>query len=189
MQSVVLPSWWAFTLQAIVLLSYIPMTFVAYRRLREPFKRERARWELSQFGLEGTDDFRTAMASVEYTLSQHLLPLAYIILIFLALYSMTSPYIISLGAWKGLLELIVDVFGPQPGGLLVSRDVLVGRIMFWCWLGAYIHSVDLTVRHYLAHDMTPNVYVNAAKRFIVAFVVGTLVGITVASAYRAASIS
>lgn len=189
MQQLVAPTWWAFTLQAFVLISYIPMTFIAYRTLREPFKKDRARWELSQFGLEGTDDYRAAIAGVEYSLVQYVLPLAYIILIFTALYSMTSPYIIGLGAWKGLLEDIVNVFGQLPSGLAVTRDVLVGRFMFWCWLGAYIHSVDVTVRHYLAHDLTPNVYVNTAKRFTVAFVVGTLVGLAVASSYRAAQLS
>jgi hypothetical protein len=189
MQPLVAPTWWSFTLQAFVLISYIPMTFIAYRTLREPFKKDRARWELSQFGLEGTDDYRTALAGVEYSLVQYLLPLAYIILIFTALYSMTSPYIIGLGAWKGLLEDIVNVFGQPPSGLVVPKDVLVGRFMFWCWLGAYIHSVDVTVRHYLAHDLTPNVYVNTAKRFTVAFVVGTLVGLAVGSSYRAAQLS
>lgn len=189
MQPLVAPTWWAFTLQAVVLISYIPMTFIAYRTLREPFKKDRARWELSQFGLEGTDDYRAALAGVEYSLVQYLLPLAYIILIFTALYSMTSPYIISLGAWKGLLEDVVNVFGQPSSGLVIPRDVLVGRFMFWCWLGAYIHSVDVTVRHYLAHDLTPNVYVNTAKRFTVAFVVGALVGLAVGSSYRAAQLS
>ena len=189
MQSLIAPTWWAFTLQAVVLISYIPMTFIAYRTLREKFKKKRAQWELSQFGLEDPKDYRTAMAEVEYSLGQYLLPLAYIILIFTALYSMTSPYIIGLGAWKGLLEDIVNVFGQPSSGLVVPRDILVGRFMFWCWLGAYIHSVDVTVRHYLAHDLTPNVYVNTAKRFTVAFVIGALVGLAVGSSYRAVQIS
>jgi uncharacterized membrane protein len=190
MQSLVAPTWWAFTLQAVVLISYIPMTFIAYRLLREDFKRNRASWEISQFGFQkGTDEFETAMASVEYNLRQYIIPLTYIILIFAALYSMTSPYIIGLGAWKGLLEETANVFGQPPSGLIVPRDVLVGRFMFWCWLGAYIHSVDLTVRHYLAHDLTPNVYVNTAKRFTVAFVIGALVGLAVGSSYRAVQIS
>lgn len=74
---------WGFTLQATVLLSFIPMTFIAYRLLREPRKRQRTKWELSQFDMDGTSDLREAMNNVEYSLLQYLLPLGYIILIFL----------------------------------------------------------------------------------------------------------
>jgi hypothetical protein len=106
-------------------------------------------------------------------------PLAYILLIFLALYSMTNPFVIEWGAWKGLLEDTVTVFGPAAGGAGAAGVILVGRLMFWCWMGAYIYSVDRIIRHFLAQDLTPNVYVAVAKRFTVAFVVGTLIGIAV----------
>lgn len=180
-----IPPIWGFFVQAIVLISYIPMTFLAYRRLREPRKRQRTKWELSQFDMEGTSDVREAMNNVEYSLDQYLLPLGYIILIFLALYSMTNPYIISLGLWKGLLEDTVDAFGQPLARPAFPLDILVGRAMFWCWLGAYIYSVDRTIRHYLAHDLTPNVYVTVAKRFTVAFVVGALIGLAVGASNRA----
>jgi hypothetical protein len=179
----------SFILQAFVLLSFIPITFIAYRLLREPEKHEHARWELSQFGLEGTHDFENALSVVEYSLLQYLLPLSYIYLIFLALYSMTSPSIIQLGAWKGLLEETANIFGLPIVGSAIARDILVGRIMFWCWLGAYIYSVDRTIRHYLAHDLTPNVYRPIAKRFTVAFVVGTLIGIAIATSNSAIRLS
>ena len=179
---------WGFLLQAIVLLSYIPMTFVAYRLLREPRKRQRTKWELSQFELDGSADVKEAMNNVEYSLIQFLLPLGYIILIFFALYSMTNPYIISLGVWKGLLEDTVDAFGQPVARPAIPLEILVGRTMFWCWLGAYIYSVDRTIRHYLAHDLTPNVYVTVAKRFTVAFVVGALIGIAVGASNRAVQI-
>jgi hypothetical protein len=129
---------WGFILQAVVLLSFIPMTFIAYRLLREPRKRQRAKWELSQFEMDSTPDFEEAMNTVEYSLVQYLLPLVYIILILLALYSMTNPYIISLGVWKGLLEDTVDAFGQPVARPAIPLDALVGRTMFWCWLGAYI---------------------------------------------------
>lgn len=180
-----IPPIWGFFVQAIVLISYIPMTFLAYRLLREPRKRQRTKWELSQFDMDGTSDVREAMNNVEYSLVQYLLPLGYIILIFFALYSMTNPYIISLGMWKGLLEDTVDAFGQPLARPAFPLDVLVGRAMFWGWLGAYIYSVDRTIRHYLAHDLTPNVYVTVAKRFTVAFVVGALIGLAIGSSNRA----
>jgi hypothetical protein len=179
----------SFILQAVVLLSFIPTTFIAYRLLREPLKRQQARWELSQFELEGTQEHEEALSVVEYSLVQYLLPLTYIFLIFLALYSMTSPAIIQLGAWKGLLEENVEIFRPPAGAAAVARDVLVGRFMFWTWLGAYIYSVDRTIRHYLAQDLTPNVYVTVAKRFTVAFVVGALIGVAIGTSNRAIRLS
>lgn len=179
----------SFILQAAVLLSFIPTTFIAYRLLREPEKIEQARLELSQFDVEGTPEYKKALSAVEYSLLQYLLPLTYIFLIFLALYSMTNPYIIQVGAWKGLLEETVDVFGQPASGSPIARDILVGRFMFWCWLGAYIYSVDRTIRHYLAQDLTPNVYVTIAKRFTVAFVVGALIGIAIGTSNQAIRLS
>ncbi len=176
---------WSFLLQATVLLSFIPMTFIAYRLLREPRKRQRTKWELSQFDLDGSPDIKEALNTVEYSTVQYLLPLGYIMLILMALYSMTNPYIISLGMWKGLLEDTVDAFGQPPARPSIPLDVLVGRTMFWCWLGAYIYSVDRTIRHYLAHDLTPNVYVAVAKRFTVAFVVGALIGLAIGASNKA----
>lgn len=180
---------WGFWLQAIALLSYIPMTFISYRLLREPRKRQRTQWELSQFDMGGTPDLKEAMNNVHYSTMQYVLPLGYIILVFLALYSMTNPYIISLGVWKGVLEDTINVFGQPDARPVIPHDVLVGRVMFWCWLGAYIYSVDRTIRHYLAHDLTPNVYITIAKRFTVAFVVGILVGLAIGASNQVLRLS
>ena len=169
----------SFILQVLVLLSVFPITFIAYRRLREPKKVKQAKWELAQFGLEDSSEIETAQNGVRYKLSEYLVPLSYIFLILFALYSMTNPFIIGLGAWKGLLEDTVNIFGLPAGSQIIELDLLVGRLMFWCWLGAYVYSVDRIIRHYLAQDLTPNVYVAVAKRFTVAFVVGTLIGIAV----------
>jgi len=180
---------WGFLLQAVVLTSYLPMTFIAYRLLREPRKRQRTLWELSQFDMGGTSDLKEALNNVEYSLGQYLLPLSYITLIFLALYSMTNPYIISRGLWKGLLEDTVSVFGQPDARPAIPLDVMAGRSLFWCWLGAYIYSVDRIVRHYLSHDLTPSVYVTVAKRFTVAFVVGSLIGIAIGASNQVIHLS
>jgi len=166
---------WPFVLQVVTLLSYIPITFIAYRLLREPLKRRRAQWELSSFSIEATKDYQETIAISSYNVGQYLLPLAYITLILVALYGMTHPFVICRGVWRGLLESTVDAFDVPPGGF--GRELIVGRYGFWCWLGAYIHAIDRTVRHYLSHDLSPNVYIYAARRFIVSFVVGSIVGL------------
>jgi hypothetical protein len=174
-------TFWAFLLQALFLLSYIPVTFAAYKGLREPRKLGRAKWELSQVVRDDTPEFREAMKSSEYSLKQYLVPLAYIYLVLFACYGLTHPYVIGSGIWKGLLEEIVAVIGPSQifatnqGIAGASRDILYGRFLFWCWLGAYVHSVERTVRHYLVDDLHPDIYVSSARRFIVALVVGTIV--------------
>ncbi len=164
---------WAFILQVLFLLSYIPITFAAYKWLREPRKLSRAKWELSQLAVEGTPEFEEAMQSTEYSLKQYLVPLTYIFLLLLACYGLTHPFIIGRGVWKGLLEETV-VIALLPQGA-VTADVLFGRLLFYTWLGAYVHSVERTVRHYLLNDLHPDIYVSSAKRFIVAFIVGAVV--------------
>jgi hypothetical protein len=169
-----------FLLQAGILLSYIPITFLAYRGLREPHKRQQTEWELSLFGDKAKADYEAALAgSVHYSLGQYLVPLTYIFTVMMALYAMTHPAVISLGWWDGLLETIINVFNLPEGG--IRADIVTGRFMFWCWLGAYIHAVDRTIRHYLAQDLSPNVYIFAARRFIWAFIVGAIVGLGVGS--------
>lgn len=173
----------AFYLQVIVLLSYLPVTFLAYRFLREPQKRRRTQAELDQFNLPQAEEIDRRIAGGVYSLWEYVIPLTYIMLILAALYGMTHPAVIERLVWRGLLESVANVFGIS-GGEPLQRELMSGRFMFYCWLGAYIHAVHRTIRHYLLQDLSPNVYVLAAQRFIVAFVVGTIVGLSMASAYR-----
>jgi hypothetical protein len=85
---------WAFVIQAGILLSYIPITFIAYRSLREPHKRKHAEWELSLFGVNSPGDYEGALAGSTYSLKQYVVPLTYIFTVMLALYAMTHPAII-----------------------------------------------------------------------------------------------
>lgn len=177
---------WPFVLQASILLSYIPITFATYRGLREPLKQMQVEWELSLFGVESREEYEGALAGSTYSLGQYIVPLTYIFTVIMALYAMTHPAIIQLGWWDGLLERVVNVFGLPPDGSL--PEVITGRFMFWGWLGAYIHSVDRTIRHYLAQDLSPNVYIFAARRFIIAFVVSSIVGLGVGSLGQSAGL-
>ena len=174
-----------FFIQILILLSYIPITFLAYRGLREPYKQKHTEWELSLFGQKAKADYEASLSgSFYYSLKEYLVPLGYIFTVMMALYSMTHPAIIRLGWWDGLLENIVNLFNLPQRNLPdsdLSVQLLTGRFMFWCWLGAYIHSVDRTIRHYLAQDLSPNVYIFAARRFIWAFIIGSIVGLGVAS--------
>jgi hypothetical protein len=175
----------AFILQIVILLSYIPITFIAYKGLREPEKRRRAKWELSRFGPDLAKDFE---GESTYSLADYIIPVTYIFIVLAALYGMTQPAIIRLHFWDGLLESTVNVFGIPGSPPPLEVAVVTGRFMFWCWLGAYIQSVDRTIRHYLTHDLSPNVYVFAARRFIMAFVVGAIVGLGVGSLAKAAGV-
>ncbi len=175
----------AFIIQIVVLLSYIPITFVAYRWLREPERRRRTGAEVSKFNLPQSDEMNASMRQGMFRLSEYIVPITYITLILAALYSMTHPAIIRLRVWQGLLESTANIFRLETGGSTLERELLAGRFMFYCWLGAYIHGVDRTIRHYLAQDLSPNVYVLSARRFIVAFVVGTIVGVGVGSTVSA----
>ena len=164
---------WSFLVEAIILLSYIPITYLAYRRLREPRKQRRAVWELSQVAEPGTSEFDEALSTARYEPQEYLLPVLYITVVFAALYGMTHPAVIATGVWSGLLKVDLSALqdlGEQPA-------IIQGRFLFWCWLGAYVYSVERTVRHYLAYDLNPSVYISAAKRFIIAFVIGAVLSV------------
>ena len=165
---------YAFLIQAAIFLSYIPMTFIAYRLLREPQKRRRANWELSQVAAEGSEEYKQALSTADYQLREYLIPLTYITVALGALYAMTHPLIIGTGVWNGLLEDHVGLFEDiLPGG----AQVIYGRFLYWGWLGAYVYSVERTIRHYLTNDLSPSVYIAATRRFVVAFVVGAVLSI------------
>jgi hypothetical protein len=177
MEQVVVPTFGNFILQAAVLLSYLPVTFIAYRYLREQRKRSRAEWELQQVAEVGSAEYQEALRSAHYSLRHYLVPLIYIYVVLLALYGMTHPYVIGRGLWKGLLEDTVTIVTIPEGMAGLAADVIYGRFLFWAWLGAYLHSVERTVRHYVADDLYPDIYVSTAKRFIVAFMIGAIVAV------------
>jgi hypothetical protein len=165
---------YSFLIQAVIFLSYIPITFIAYRLLREPQKRRRAHWELSQVAEEGSEEYEQAISTANYELKEYIIPLSYITLALGALYAMTHPLVIETGVWNGLLEGNVGLLDTLlPGG----AQVIYGRFLYWGWIGAYIYSVERTIRHYLTNDLSPSVYIAATKRFVVAFVVGAILSI------------
>jgi hypothetical protein len=171
---------WSLALQLTFLLSYLPLTYLAYRALREKRKHERAEWELVQIADKDTDEFKEALGSARYGTKDFLIPLLYVTVVLAVLYTMTHPRLIETGLWSGLLERNVLLERFALGGFL-TPELAVGRLLFWCWLGAYVYSLERTVRHYLADDLSPRVYISATKRFIVAFVVGAVLSLAVAA--------
>lgn len=171
---------WSLALQLIFLLSYLPLTYLAYRTLREKRKHDRAEWELVQIADKDTDEFAEALSSAKYGTKDFLIPLTYVTLVLAVLYTMTHPQFIETGLWSGLLERNMLLARFELSGF-VPPELAVGRLLFWCWLGAYVYSLERTIRHYLADDLSPRVYISATKRFIVAFVVGAVLSLAVAA--------
>ena len=56
------PTLWAFLLQAVLLSCYIPLTYLAYRWVRAPLKRDRVKQSLSQLGIDMTKELEEVMA-------------------------------------------------------------------------------------------------------------------------------
>ena len=50
------PTLWAFLLQAILSTGYIPLSYLAYRWVRAPLKRDRVKQSLSQLGIDMTKE-------------------------------------------------------------------------------------------------------------------------------------
>ena len=90
------PTLWAFLLQEISLMLHIPLSYIAYRRVRAPLKRDRVKQSLSQLGIVHTREIEEIMAS-EYRLKHYIWPLSLTCLLMFATYSVTHPYVIQLG--------------------------------------------------------------------------------------------
>ena len=68
------PTLWAFLLQAVVFVAYIPTSYLAYRWVRAPLKRDRVKQSLSQLGIDMTKELEEVMAG-EYRLKHYVWPL------------------------------------------------------------------------------------------------------------------
>jgi hypothetical protein len=175
MEHLTKPTLWAFLFQAMLWSSYIPLSYLAYRWVRAPLKHERVKRSLSQLGIDMTKELEEVMAG-EYRLKHYIWPLFIASLVTFAIYAGSHPYTIQRGLWAGVLEEVIDVFG--AGGLF-PRAILAGRFLFWGWLGAWIYSLHLAFRRFLAYDLTPSVYIFTASRFVLAMAVGATAGIGV----------
>jgi hypothetical protein len=173
---------WSVAIHLIVLLSYLPMTYCAYRVLRANRKQQRAEWELRQIvdKDQNNEEFKEALDTTVYKTKDYVIPLFYVTIVLAVLYTITHPIAIQTGVWSGLLESNVLKARFEDIGFTMP-ELAVGRMLFWCWLGAYIYSVERTIRHYLNDDLSPNVYISATKRFLVAFIVGSIASLGIAA--------
>jgi len=178
------PTLWAFLLQAVVFVAYIPTSYLAYRWVRAPLKRDRVKQSLSQLGIDMTKELEEFIAG-EYRLKHYIWPLFIASLLMFGFYTTVHPYCIQRGLWTGILEEVIDVFGADE---LLPRAILVGRLWFWGFSGAYTYSLYLTMRRFLAYDLTPSVYIFTANRFWLAMSISAIVGIGVGTFSTAAGV-
>ena len=178
------PTLRVFLLQAMLLTSYIPTSYLAYRWVRAPLKREGVKQSLSQLGIDMTKELEEIMAG-EYRLKHYVWPLFVACGLLFATYAVMHPYIIQRGLAAGFLEEVIDIFGADD---LFPRAILMGRFGFWGWAGAYLYSFHLTWRRFLAYDLTPSVYIFTGNRFFLAVAVGGVVGLGVGTFSTAAGV-
>ena len=121
------PTLWAFLFQAVLLPSYIPLTYLAYRWVRAPLKRDRVKQSLSQLGIDMTKELEEIMAG-EYRLKHYVWPMSLACFLTFMTYTGTHPYCIQRGLWAGFLNEVINIFGADD---LFPRAILAGRILFW----------------------------------------------------------
>ena len=90
------PTLWAFLFQAVLFPSYIPLTYLAYRWVRAPLKRDRVKQSLSQLGIDMTKELEEIMAG-EYRLKHYIWPLFIASLVTFCFYAGVHPYCIQRG--------------------------------------------------------------------------------------------
>ncbi|MFB0534443.1 MAG: hypothetical protein ACETWR_05630 [Anaerolineae bacterium] len=179
------PTLWAFLFQAVVAAAaWAPLSYLAYRWVRAPLKRERVKQSLSQLGIVQTKELEETMTAA-YHLKDYIWPLFMAYVFMSGIYTVTHPYVIRLGLWSGWLEEVIDIFGADD---LFPRAILWGRFLFWGWLGACIYSVHLVLRRFLAYDLTPSVYLFTANRSLLAIAISAIVGTGLGTFSKAAGV-
>jgi hypothetical protein len=173
MESLAEPTLVAFIVQALILVLPIPYSYFAYRWSQAPKKRDQTMEDMAYLGLQYAKDWDKKLKE-DHDLRPYLAPLLFASITLLVTFALTHPLITNTGLKAGILEEIVEVFGPETPFPTV---VLVGRFLFWAWLGAYIYAVILILRRFMDYDLTPNVYIFACNRFLLAFVISSIVGV------------
>jgi hypothetical protein len=174
------PSLLSFVVQALTFALIIPVLYVAYRQARAPEKRHRIRQALAQLGIERSEEIEQALKD-EYRLRHYFFPILIATVGAIVLYSTTHPYILKTGVWTGFVEEVISIFGQTNG---ITNDIIHGRLLFWGWLGAYVYSLNLLIRRFIAYDLTPSVFMYVVGRFVLAWAIGVAVSLGLAMTLR-----
>lgn len=167
------PTLLSFVLQLTLVVIYIPTSYIAYRQTRAPQKNKRVIEELILIGVTPSETSIQVTSDV-YNSKHYLWPISLACLVVSFLYSYTHPYFINLGLTTGVLEEVINVFNADE---ILPRPVIQGRFWFWGWAGAWVYSFQLIFRRYLTYDLTPSVYIFALNRFLLATIVGGILGV------------
>jgi hypothetical protein len=147
----------------------------AYQWVRVPLKRYQAQRALRQLGTEITANLKHDL-NVKYGIRDFISPLSLMCAFGAVTYAIVYPYFIQSGLWAGLLDETVNIFNADA---LFPRSILLGRVMFYGWLGAYTYGFMVIGNRFLSYDLTPAVYYFVTVRFGLAFIVGAIVGAAV----------
>ena len=169
------PTLWAFLIQELIFTSLIVGSYLAYRWVRIPMKQKLTKQALQNMKIKITPDLEERMIN-EDRLRHYVWPLFLACAVIFVIYAMTHPYIIQYGLWAGFLPEAYDL-GVDD---LYPRAILVGRILFWAFLGAWVYSVQFIFHRFLAYDLSPSVYLFITSRFLLAFTVGGTVALGLA---------
>lgn len=173
-----------FLTQAILFTIVIPLSFIVYRLVRVPDRHAMDAHNLRQLGLSDVERL-PIMRSCQYNARDYLGPIIAASSLTFVLYSLTNPFVISSGVWAGVIEPFIDIFGLQE---MYRVEILIGRYLFWGFIGAWLYSVTLIVRRFLTYDLTPAVYLFVFGRFLMAWIIGSIVGLAVSTTSRNAGL-
>ena len=163
----------AWLLQSLILMLYVPLTYILYQWVHAPMKQDQVRYAMSQLGITEAGH-ELEMMKNESHLRYYLGPLITACLLIFVTYSLTHPYVRNTSLKIGLLEEVINVYGLDDPA---ARIAAVGRPLFWGFIGAWVYSFVLTLRRVMDYDLTPRVYIFTSNRFLLAFVVGSIVGV------------
>lgn len=174
-----------FLLQAFLFAMPFSLSFFAYRWARAPRKDKLIQRELNQLGVKNHELVLDEIESHRYRIRDYVWPVFTVTLMVFVIYSMTHPAVIRSGLWSGILEEMVDIFGL----IGYTRAEVAGRFLYWGFIGAWVYSINLILRRFLAYDLTPGVYVFVINRFLLAWLIGAIVGLGQGTFSRGAGVA
>jgi len=166
------PSLLTFVFQSILATIYIPLSVIVFHLSRASLKEENVNLYMEQLGISKEARSQRKLVG-EFTTRSFILPLITNMLVVFTMFSVVHPYPVERGWWSGILEEIINIFGNNSA---FPKPIIAARMLYWGWSGAWIYSVHLIYRRVATYDLTPSVFIYSANRFLLAFVVGSIVG-------------
>jgi hypothetical protein len=120
--------------QTAVFVLSVPLTYLAYRWVRAPLKRDYILQQLAHLGIPQTKKLNKIISD-EFHFKHYVWPIFLASFVLGVTFIVIHPFFIQQGSATGMVEEIINIFNADD---LFPRAILAGRFLMWGWFGAFI---------------------------------------------------